>query len=151
MVKSKPQGKDLLLTFYADFYEFPRGEFAAKLAGKKQDGTPAVGYMRLPQLKDNPLMSVRKPVFANFLNKKRIKMTVENLGDVSSRRMDIILKYKDKGKYNVIFKEKLPPLRPFEVYNFSVDVKWNLNDRKRYEFLVVVDDKDYESEYRFVK
>ena len=151
VVESKPQGKDLLLTFYADFYDFPHGEFAVKLAGKKQDGTKVVGYMRLPQLKDNPLMSVRKPIFANFLNKKRIKMTVENLGDVSSRRMNIYLKYKENGKYKVLFKEKLPPLRPFEVYNFTVDVKWVLNDRCRYEFVVVVDDKDYESEYHFVK
>lgn len=151
VVESKPQGKDLLLTFYADFYDFPHGEFAVKLAGKKQDGTKVTGYMRLPQLKDNPLMSVRKPIFANFLNKKRIKMTVENLGDVSSRRMNIYLKYKENGKYKVLFKEKLPPLRPFEVYNFTVDVKWALNDRCRYEFVVVVDDKDYESEYHFVK
>lgn len=96
-------------------------------------------------------MSVRKPIFANFLNKKRIKMTVENLGDVSSRRMNIYLKYKENGKYKVLFKEKLPPLRPFEVYNFTVDVKWALNDRCRYEFVVVVDDKDYKSEYHFVK
>lgn len=88
ILKSKSDGKDLIVTFKGKGSGITADEFAPKLIGKDKQGKMVFGYAKLPYVDYQPaILSARRPVYDK--GEKTIKVEIQNFGLSASQASDI--------------------------------------------------------------
>ncbi|MGJ8692682.1 MAG: glycoside hydrolase family protein [Thalassotalea sp.] len=115
VIKSSPQGADLVITFTGLGNGFADHNFAGKLLGKTKQGEPLFGFARLPWLQyELPQLSAKFPEFS--LNAKSLKaeVEIENFGQDSSANTTVLIEYQKHGQWHQFAKTSVAALAPYE-------------------------------------
>ena len=88
VLKSKSDGKDLIVTFKGKGSGITADEFAPKLIGKDKQGKMVFGYAKLPYVDYQPaILSARRPVYDK--GEKTVKVEIQNFGLSASQASEI--------------------------------------------------------------
>lgn len=135
VIQTEQQGDDLILTFDARGHGITPDEFAPKLIGKTQSGKMLYGYTRVPWVDYNePILSARKPVLTSDAKGTNLKITVENFGQIASRKATLQVTYKHLGTSVKVGTVKVPALQPYEGKEVSFVSPVALEKEKAYDF-----------------
>jgi hypothetical protein len=121
VLKTEKSGNDLIVTFNGTGNSIPDDEFAAKLLGKTTSGKLLFGYARLPCVNFiEPLLSARLPEITPNENGFKLKVEVQNFGQVASKKANLKIVYIKDQKEVEVAAAKIPVLKPFEKTNIEL-------------------------------
>jgi hypothetical protein len=146
LLRKKASGNDLTLFFEGQDNVFPEDEFAAKLLGKTTEGALLFGYSRLPEVSFNtPILSARIPVIEQKDNSLFVETTVENFGEVVSRKARLSILLKNGFKETVLATADLAPLKPFEKTILKMKIQSKLDAGKEYDIITLIESKNIQT------
>ena len=139
ILKSKPDGKDLIVTFKGKGSGITADEFAPKLIGKDNQGKMVFGYASLPYVDYKPaILSARRPVY----NKEQgcINVEIQNFGLSASKdtEIEVLCNGTSLGKTTI------GVLKPYEAQNISLTVASVPDKQATYEVIFFSDGKEVE-------
>ena len=139
VLKSKLDGKDLIVTFKGKGSGITADEFAPKLIGKDKQGKVVFGYASLPYVDYKPaILSARRPVY----NKEQgcINVEIQNFGLSASKdtEIEVLCNGTSLGKTTI------GVLKPYEAQNISLTIASAPNKQATYEVIFFSDDKEVE-------
>ena len=139
VLKTKADGKDLIVTFKGKGSGITAEEFAPKLIGKDQHGKMVFGYAKLPYVDYKPaILSARRPMY----NPEQgcINVEVQNFGLSASQatEIDVLCNGTSLGKTTV------GCLKPYEVQTVSLAVASVPDKQATYEVVFFTDGKETE-------
>jgi hypothetical protein len=118
--ETKPDGKDLLVTFKGAGSGITADSFTGKILGRRTDGGVYYAYPRLPGFVDDPAVLVASPFRRQEeAGKVTIRLVVKNFGLERSR--PATLRATDARTGQVAFSVPVPPLEPYGQKGFSVE------------------------------
>ncbi len=114
LLKTKKQGKNLVLFFDGKGNGLTDKNFAAKLLGKTKDGSLLFGYARLPWVAyDKPILSARKPVVSeNNKGGSTLEFEVGNFGELPSIPLSVDVEIESNNKTTQLTCD-VPALAPY--------------------------------------
>lgn len=137
VVSTKPDGKDLIVTFDAKGNGITADEFAPKLLGKSTSGKLLYGYARLPWVSYNdPILSARIPVFAP--DSRSITIEVENFGQTVSKPAILMLELLHDGNSIEVGQTKVTSLKPYGKTQVSLTHKTKFEKGQVYNFKLTI-------------
>lgn len=140
VIKSKADGKDLIVTFNGKGSGITAEEFAPKLIGKGAKGEMVFGYARLPYVDYKPaILSARRPVFND--TEKSLEVEVQNFGlsTSASSEIEIICNGETLGKAPV------SALNPYDVEKIRLtNITLPNKERPKYEVIFLTNGKEVE-------
>ena len=139
VLKSKLDGKDLIVTFKGKGSGITADEFAPKLIGKDKQGKVVFGYASLPYVDYKPaILSARRPVY----NKEQgcINVEIQNFGLSASKdtEIEVLCNGTSLGKTTI------GVLKPYEAQNISLTVASVPDKQATYEVIFFSDGKEVE-------
>lgn len=135
VIKTEQEGNNLILTFDAQGHGITADEFAPKLIGQTKSGKMVYGYTRLPWVDYNePILSARKPIITSDAKGTNLKITVENFGQIASRKATLQVSYKHDGVSVKVGTVKVPALQAYERKEVSFVSSAALEKEKTYKF-----------------
>lgn len=139
VLKTKIDGKDLIVTFKGKGSGITADEFAPKLIGKDKQGKMIFGYARLPYVDYKPaILSARRPVH----NKEQgcINVEIQNFGLSASKdtEIEVLCNGTSLGKTTV------GSLKPYEAQTVSLSVTSAPDKQATYEVIFFTDGKETE-------
>ena len=139
VLKSKLDGKDLIVTFKGKGSGITADEFAPKLIGKDKQGKMVFGYASLPYVDYKPaILSARRPVY----NKEQgcINVEIQNFGLSASKdtEIEVLCNGTSLGKTTI------GVLKPYEAQNISLTVASVPDKQATYEVIFFSDGKEVE-------
>lgn len=141
VVSTKPDGKDLIVTFDAKGSGITADEFAPKLLGKSTSGKLLYGYARLPWVSYNdPILSARIPVFAP--DSRSMTIEVENFGQTASKPAILMLELLQDGNSIEVGQTKVSSLKPYGKTQVSLSCKTKFEKGLAYNFKLIIRTKD---------
>jgi hypothetical protein len=115
VIKKEKIGNDLILTFEGNGNGLTKENFAGKLLGKTRKGKMLFGYARLPEINYlEQVLSSKYPVLELNGKNLKVKLEVENFGQVNSIKTPVEIQYEKDGKWNKLVVGEIPVLKPFE-------------------------------------
>jgi hypothetical protein len=118
LLKTQPQGDDLILIFEGAGNGITADHFVGKLLGITRDQKMLFGYTRLPGVDYlEACLSARAPVFTKTDEGCSIAVNVKNYGQAASETATIRIEYNPKEpseQGEEIATGKVPPLQPYE-------------------------------------
>ena len=139
VLKTKADGKDLIVTFKGKGSGITAEEFAPKLIGKDSQGKMVFGYAKLPYVNYQPaILSARRPVYDKA--KGCINVEVQNFGlsASSAAEIEVCCNGTSLGKASV------GPLKPYEAQTVSLSVASAPDKQATYEIIFFVDGQETE-------
>lgn len=128
-LRSRCEGKDLIVVFSGKGSGITADEFAPKMIGKEKNGDLLYGYARLPYVDYQPaLLSARCPIYDK--EKGELKLEIQNFGLSASNavEVEIFCKGTNLGRLAV------RPLKSYEAVNLSLKPALDsLDDKMQYE------------------
>ena len=139
VLKSKLDGKDLIVTFKGKGSGITADEFAPKLIGKDKQGKMVFGYASLPYVDYKPaILSARRPVY----NKEQgcINVEIQNFGLSASKdtEIEVLCNGTSLGKTTI------GVLKPYEAQNISLTIASAPDKQATYEVIFFSDGKEVE-------
>ena len=139
VLKSKLDGKDLIVTFKGKGSGITADEFAPKLIGKDKQGKMVFGYASLPYVDYKPaILSARRPVY----NKEQgcINVEIQNFGLAASKdtEIEVLCNGTSLGKTTI------GVLKPYEAQNISLTIVSVPDKQATYEVIFFSDGKEVE-------
>ena len=139
VLKSKLDGKDLIVTFKGKGSGITADEFAPKLIGKDKQGKMVFGYASLPYVDYKPaILSARRPVY----NKEQgcINVEIQNFGLSASKdtEIEVLCNGTSLGKTTI------GVLKPYEAQNISLTIASAPDKQATYEVIFISDGKEVE-------
>lgn len=124
VVRTRKEGKNLIVTFEGKGSGITSDEFAPKMLGKDKRGNMIYGYGRLFYVNYKPaLLSACSPVYDSVT--KEFQLQIENFGLSKSQASEISIEIEN----NLIRKTKLKELQPYEKVQVSLkNVSININE-----------------------
>lgn len=139
-IRSKVDGKDLIVTFKGKGSGITTKEFAPKLIGKDNQGEMVFGYARLPYVDYQPaILSARRPVY----NKEQgcIKVEIQNFGLSASQPSEIEISCNGV----LLGKVKIKALLPYATETITIkDTSPIKGDESTYEIVFLTEGKEVE-------
>lgn len=133
VVKTRKQGKDLVLVFKGKDTGIDSEEFAPKLLGQKKNGHMVFGYSKLPGVDYTPaLVSSRRPVLAK--DGKTVTVQVENYGLSASQPV----KVKVMSRGVLVGEGEVPALKPYAAHNLLIKTDAQLGKNEDVTFDVTL-------------
>lgn len=146
-----PEGKDLIVTFWAEGNGIQEDEFAPKLIGKTKKGEMVFGYARLPYIDYSPrIVSARMPRFTLTEDGISGDVEIENFGLVSVPRSSLELYVLENGERRLLAETEVAALDPYQrtIANFRSPGK--LVRGASYDFEIILkNNKEILSTYTF--
>ncbi len=140
VIQTKISGPDLVVTFDAVGNSFPADEFSAKLLGKTSDGKLLFGYARLPGVKFiEPMLSARLPEIVSTGEGFRLKVEIQNLGQVTSKTAKLKIVCITPTKEFEVANGKIPVLAPYEKTSIDLRCGQLFEKGMEYIFKVIID------------
>ena len=139
VLKSKLDGKDLIVTFKGKGSGITADEFAPKLIGKDKQGKMVFGYASLPYVDYKPaILSARRPVY----NKEQgcINVEIQNFGLAASKDTEIEVLCNGTS----LGKSTIGVLKPYEAQNISLTIASAPDKQATYEVIFFSDGKELE-------
>ncbi|MBR4846502.1 MAG: hypothetical protein IKU98_08820, partial [Bacteroidaceae bacterium] len=140
VIKSKADGKDLIVTFNGKGSGITADEFAPKLIGKDAKGNMVFGYARLPYVDYKPaILSARRPRY----NKENgtIEVEIQNYGLSAAKASEIEIIYDG----NSIGKVAVNALKPYEKETARLsNINLSNDGKSRFEVVFLSDGKEVE-------
>lgn len=147
VVKTEKEGNDLILTFDSKACNFSNDEFAAKLLGKTNKGKLIYGYARLPWVTFNEaILSSRFPRFIYASNGYKIRLEVQNFGQVSSNNANVQICYIKNDKEVEITQGIVPTLSPYQKTELELSCGNIFEKGVEYSIVVRINSGDKKSE-----
>jgi hypothetical protein len=142
MLSSEKSGDDLIVTFNGVGNGIPADEFAAKMLGKTSDGKLLYGYARLPEVNFiEPVVSACLPVITTNKNGFRLKVEVQNFGQIASQTAQLKVAYIKGNKEIEVATGKISCLKPYEKTTVDFICAKIFDAGIEYNFKVVVNQK----------
>ncbi len=140
VIKSKADGKDLIVTFNGKGSGITADEFAPKLIGKDAKGNMVFGYARLPYVDYKPsILSARRPRYNK--DKGTIEVEIQNYGLSAGKATEIEIIYDG----NSIGKSVVGALNPYEKEIVLLkDINLANEGKSRFEVVFLSDGKEVE-------
>ena len=140
VIKSKADGKDLIVTFNGKGSGITADEFAPKLIGKDAKGNMVFGYARLPYVDYKPsILSARRPRYNK--DKETIEVEIQNYGLSAGKATEIEIIYDG----NSIGKSVVDALNPYEKEIVLLkDINLTNEGKSRFEVVFLLDGKEVE-------
>ena len=114
VLKTRKEGRDLIVTFDGAGSGIGSDEFSPKLIGRTKRGALLYGYARLPYVDYiEPVLSARAPVFTASDDGFGIGVEVQNFGQAASGGAILKIEYDDGGTLETIAAAPIPPLQPY--------------------------------------
>ena len=140
VIKSKTDGKDLIVTFNGKGSGITADEFAPKLIGKDAKGNMVFGYARLPYVDYKPaILSARRPRY----NKENgtIEVEIQNYGLSAAKASEIEIIYDG----NSIGKVAVNALKPYEKETARLsNINLSNEGKSRFEVVFLSEGKEVE-------
>ncbi|MGQ1911511.1 glycoside hydrolase family protein [Marinifilum sp. RC60d5] len=115
VLKTEKSGNDLIIEFNTAENGLTNDNFVAKLLGKTKKGKLLYGYARLPGINYNEqALSCKFPILALNGRELKIKLEVQNFGQITSTVSNVKIEYLEKGNWILIKQGNIKPLKPFE-------------------------------------
>lgn len=115
VINKEKLGNDLMLTFDGEGNGIKDENFAGKLLGKKRNGKLLFGFARLPEVNYlEQALSSKYPVLELNGRTLKVKLEVENFGQVSSIQTPVQIEYQKEGEWIMLVADQIPVLKPFE-------------------------------------
>lgn len=116
-LKTRVDGKDLIVVFRGKGSGITADEFAPKMIGKDRAGRLLYGYARLPYVDYQPaLLSSRRPVYDK--EQRSLRVEVQNFGLSASEPVDLTVMHQG----NRLGCVSVPVLQPYETVQVSLPV-----------------------------
>jgi hypothetical protein len=139
-VRTEADGKDLIVIFDGAGNGLNDDHFAAKMLGRKRDGTLFFGYARLPWVDYmEPALSARMPDFVQVDGKSALSVEVQNFGQVSSTDVEVSIYVIHDGQAEEVASGAVPRLKPFEKTSLKLDTERMWKPGESAAFKVVID------------
>lgn len=120
IIRNEKSGNDLLVTFAGAGNGITDANFATKMLGKTTEGKLLFGYARLPGVDYlMPALSARLPEIETVGKNVKIRLEVQNFGQVPSDPTSVRIDFLDNGEFVELASGDSPKLKPFE----TVDLK----------------------------
>lgn len=114
LIRTEKSGDDLILVFEGAGNGLSEDNFTAKLLGKTSQGQLLFAYARLPWLNySEPALSARLPVAEKLETGYKIKVEVQNFGQVQSQISTVKIEQLLEGQYKKIAFGEVPELEAF--------------------------------------
>ena len=137
-IRSKADGKDLIVTFKAKGSGITSDEFAPKMIGRNHKGEMIFGYARLPYVDYQPaILSARRPVYD--AEKQTLSVEVQNFGLSASGNAEVEV----IGNGTSLCKMPMKGLQPYEKASLQQTVT-GVEGNATYEVVISVDGKEVE-------
>lgn len=139
-IRSKADGKDLIVTFKGKGSGITADEFAPKLIGKDKQGKMTFGYAHLPYVNYRPaLLSARRPVYKQ--EAACIEMEVQNFGLSASAPAEVEIRYNG----NSLGKVDIQSLQSYATTTVKLNGIASMSDTQgTYEVIFYTDGKEVE-------
>lgn len=138
-LKTKSDGRDLIVVFDGKNSGITAEEFAPKLIGKDRDGRLLFGYARLPYINYRPaLLSARKPRYDK--EQKKLTVEIQNFGLSASEQGEVAIAVNDMTTARI----PLPVLQPYAKTELTFTLTAMCPDNSRYEVIFFADGQETE-------
>lgn len=115
-IRTRKEGKDLIVTFKGKGSGITPEEFAPKMLGKDKNGHMLYGYAKLLYINYKPaIFSAYNPAYNKTT--KEFKLQIENFGLSTSKEIEVSIEIDN----NLIGKIKLKALKPYEQVQVSLN------------------------------
>ena len=140
VIKSKADGKDLIVTFNGKGSGITADEFAPKLIGKDAKGNMVFGYARLPYVDYKPaILSARRPRYNK--GNGTIEVEIQNYGLSAAKASEIEIIYDG----NSIGKVAVNALKPYEKETVRLsNINLSNEGKSRFEVVFLSEGKEVE-------
>ena len=139
VIKTEKSGNDLIITFDALNNGIPADEFAAKMLGKTSSGKLLFGYARLPGVNFlEPILSSKLPEITAEGDGFRLKVEVQNFGQVASKTANLKVVYFKDDKEVEVGSGRIPALKPYQITNMDLKCGNLFVKGIEYTFLVII-------------
>ena len=139
-IRSKVDGKDLIVTFKGKGSGITTDEFAPKLIGKDNQEKMVFGYARLPYVDYRPaILSARRPVYDK--KQRCFKVEIQNFGLSASQPSEIEISYNG----TLLGKVKIKTLPPYATETITIKgISPIKDDEGTYEIVFLTEGKEVE-------
>lgn len=108
-IRTKKEGKDLIVVFSSKGSGITADEFAPKMIGRDVKGNLIYGYARLPYVNYRPaILSARRPVYDR--QKKILAVEIQNFGLSASEETEVVIQAEGKE----VFHKRLQSVSPYD-------------------------------------
>ena len=143
VIGTKKSGNDLLVTFEGKGNGITEDNFAAKLLGKTTNGKLLFGYSRLPEMNFmEPALSARLPTIETMDNGVKLKIEVQNFGQVISEISKLKVVSIENSKEVEIASGKIPQLESFEKTDLILTSEIDFGKNKAIDIRVIIISKN---------
>ena len=133
LLKSVPDGKDVIAVFSGKGNGFADHSFAGKLLGRTSEGKLLFGYCRLPWVDyREPILSVRRPEVVRQDGTHVLRIEVSNHGQVASKASEICVAAADVDAITAA----CPALQPYGKTNIDLRLPESFRAGKAYDLTI---------------
>jgi len=133
LVKTVPDGRDLIAVFSGKGSGFADHNFAGKLLGRTADGKLLFGYCRLPWVNyDEPILTVRRPEVTRQDTRHVLRIEVSNHGQVASKPSEIQIEVANMPPISAA----CPALQPYSKASIDVELLGSLKAGKAHSLRI---------------